>query len=110
MQRLRAVVAGTHHDAVLVEEGGEVARVHRGVREGHERRARMPLRRVGPVEAQAAHLAHPAVEVGAQLLLVGLHLVHAQAGEVVHRRAQPDGLRDGGGARLEAVGRRRVGG
>ena len=44
---------------------------------------------------------HLLVQVRAQLLLCLLHAPHADARQVVARSAQPNGLRNGGRARLK---------
>mmetsp|Transcript_975 Transcript_975/g.2693 ORF Transcript_975/g.2693 Transcript_975/m.2693 type:complete len:422 (+) Transcript_975:27-1292(+) len=101
VQGLRAVVARTDRDAILVDEGGKVIRVHPRARERGERSARRARR--GSVHSETVDGAQLRLEIRRKLRLVGVHCVHAQAAEVVHSRTQAHSLRDRWRARFKAA-------
>ena len=109
VQRLRAVVSGSHRDALLVEEEREVGRMHLlGVERDQPRPPARGRRRT--VQLQVIDGGQLVVEVLPQLPLVGVYSVHADGGEVVAGGGESDDLGDGRGARLEPGGREGVGG
>ena len=104
MQRPRAVVTGPDRDAELVEHLADVVRVHALdlERDG----AAAVLCRQRPEDAHAFDLAQRPERMRGQRLLVRGHVVHAELGQVVHRRAEAGGQRDRRDSRLELRGRR----
>ena len=102
-QRLRAVVAGAHADALAAEDLGDVVRVH--AVEG-ERAHGAAVREVArPVERQVGHLAQALDGVADDVARVLPHLVHPDRGQELDRGAEADRLGDRHRARLEARGR-----
>src|SRR5919205_1038206 len=102
---LRAVVAGADGDALLVEDGAHVVRVHLVDDEGQH--ARLLAR--GADDAHALDRRELLGRVTEQLLLVRVRGLAVDAVEVVNRGAEADGRGDGRRARLELVGDGRVG-
>jgi len=99
VKRLRAVVAGAHRDAAVVQDGGEVVPVDAIHVERDEagpllaRRRAVRLHVVAGVEA--------AEEVLREVVLVVADGVHPEVVEVVHGGGERDALGDGRRARLE---------
>ena len=102
-QRLRAVVAGAHADALAAEDLGHVVRVDALDREADQRAALVEVG--GAVDRQALDLGEPLERVGRDLAAVLAHRVHARLGQPVDRGAEADRLGHRHRAGLE-LGRR----
>ena len=107
-QRLGAVVAGAHRDAVAVEDLGDVVGVD-ALELERDRAERAPGERGRAEDAQARHLGQPLERVVGDLALVGEHRVHAERVEPAQRRGHPDRLGDRRACRPRSgpAGRRR---
>ena len=99
------MVAGPDGNALVVEHGAHVVRMHAL---DHERQHAGLLPRRAD-DAHAVELAHPLGGVGEQLLLPGADGGAPDPLDVLERRAQPDDLRDRRRAGLEARRRLRPG-
>src|SRR6266567_1697754 len=99
VQRPRAVVTRPDRNAELVEYLADVVRVHALDLERDGSAA--VLRGQRPEDADALDLAERLKRVRGQCLLVRGDVVHAERGQVVHRRAEARGQRHRGDAGLE---------
>src|SRR5207244_6583616 len=96
-QRHRAVMAGAKTDLVAVGDRRQVVRMDSLEREGDDTSS---ARRGWAVERQAIDVAQRFVGVLGDLQLVRAHGVHAEAAQVIDRRAKSDHLGDRLGAGL----------
>src|SRR5258708_18576255 len=95
-----AVMPGPNGNAVLVENGPEVVRMH--ARDGEGNQACLVAGRAH--DAQIRNLGQYRRRMIEQGVLVALRGVAIQVEQKIHRRAQSDASRDIGRARLELVG------
>ena len=100
MHGLGTVVPRANGDALRVQDGRDIVWVDVAQSKGDNT---PPMLRARPQDAQALDVLHAFVRVAHQRALVGSHVVHAQIAQVVHGRAQGDGLGNGRRARLELV-------
>ena len=98
-QRLGAVIAGAHRDAVAVQQGRDVMRVGALHREAEHAAAVLRLAE----HAQALDLRQPGQRMVGQRRLVRRDGVEADRLHVVDRRAEADRLQDRRRAGLELV-------
>ena len=96
------MVAGAHADGFAIAQLGDVMRMDALDGEGDDAAAAVEIG--GTEQGDALHLGQPLEGVGREVALVGAHALHADSGEVLHRRAEADGFRGGRRARLELVG------
>src|SRR3954469_10438346 len=101
VRRLRAVVPGAYGDAAAVEQLADVVRVHALELEGDRATAQRSVLRAE--HGQPGHRREALERVAGDRLLVRTDVVHAERGEVVDGRTEPDRLDDRRGAGLELV-------
>src|SRR5262245_7902527 len=102
-ERLGAVMASAHGDAFRVQKGRHVMRMKARDAECHDRAA--ILGHVRTVDAHPVDAGESPEGMARQLPLVLHDPLHAEFLEILDRRREADGLRDRGGAGLEAPGK-----